>query len=76
MYVDWRYKKSIKKCRVFYINFLPAEEIEKDGWQTNMIDGQIVRKTDVQTDTDKSICGYRVGHGVLENKYLIRGPSI
>lgn len=28
-----------------------------------MIDGQIVRKTDVQTDTDKSICGYRVGHG-------------
>lgn len=50
-----------------------------------MIDGQIVRKTDVQTDTDKSICGYRVGHGgggvltppsLLENKNLIRGPSI
>lgn len=28
-----------------------------------MIDGQIVRKTDVQTDTDKSICGYRGDHG-------------
>lgn len=31
MYVDWRYKKFIKKCRVFYINFLFVEEIEKDG---------------------------------------------